>query len=119
MKRFAANSFVAGALLLCALGTSVIAADSLSNRRLERVRYNHPGLTVDLGVGLYGFPLPIDLEGDGDMDLIVTCPDRPYNGSYLFENPRQRPGKFPVFRAGKRLGPGPAQATLSWVKGQP
>src|SRR4051794_13892565 len=54
---------------------------------LERVRYNHPGLHVDLAVGLWAWPLPMDYDGDGDLDLLVSCPDKPYNGMYFFENP--------------------------------
>ena len=53
---------------------------------LERLKYNHPGLVVDLGVGLWAWPLPMDFDGDGDLDLVVNCPDKPYNGVYFFEN---------------------------------
>ena len=38
---------------------------------LERVKFNHPGLTVDLAVGLWAWPLPMDYDGDGDLDLVV------------------------------------------------
>ncbi|MCH2572959.1 MAG: hypothetical protein MK103_16485, partial [Planctomycetes bacterium] len=63
---------------------------------LERVAYNHPGLVVDLGVGLWSWPLPMDYDNDGDQDLLVSCPDKPYNGTYFFEN-QDGPVKFPVF----------------------
>ena len=53
---------------------------------LERLRYNHPGLAVDLGVGLWSAPVPGDADGDSDFDLIVVCYDKPYQGTYLFEN---------------------------------
>ena len=42
---------------------------------LERLKYHNPGLVVDLGVGLWAFPLPQDLNGDGRLDLAVSCPD--------------------------------------------
>ena len=29
----------------------------------------------------------MDFDGDGDLDLVVNCPDKPYNGTYFFENP--------------------------------
>jgi hypothetical protein len=61
-----------------------------------RVAYNHPGLIVDLGVGLWAWPLPLDWEGDGDLDLVVSCPDVPSNGTYLFENPGGD-ARMPVF----------------------
>ena len=50
------------------------------------LKYNNPDLTVDLGVGLWGIPIPTDYNGDGLTDLIVSCPDRPYRGLYLFIN---------------------------------
>ena len=65
------------------------------------LRYNNPGLTVDLGVGLWGIPLPVDYDGDGLKDLLVSCPDRPYKGLYFFKNigtPRH-----PRFAAAERI----------------
>ena len=57
---------------------------ALQAEDLERLRYNNPGLVVDLGVGLWAWPLPMDFDGDGDHDLVVVCPDQPYNGTYFF-----------------------------------
>lgn len=87
--------------------------------RLKRLRFNHPGLVVDLGVGLWAWPMPMDWDGDGDFDLLVTCPDKPYNGVYFFENPAGKGTRFPIFKPAKRLGPGAADMTLSMVNGQP
>ena len=56
---------------------------------LERLKYNHPGLVVDLGVGLWAWPLPADVNGDGHIDMVVNCPDKPYNGVYV-RDPRRR-----------------------------
>ncbi|NBR42574.1 MAG: hypothetical protein EBU04_06855 [Verrucomicrobia bacterium] len=47
---------------------------------LQRLKYNNPGLVVDLGVGLWAWPLPMDFNGDGKLDLVVNCPDKPSNG---------------------------------------
>ena len=49
------------------------------------IPYNND-ITVDLGVGLWGIPIPIDYDSDGLTDLLVSCPDRPYKGLYLFTN---------------------------------
>ena len=75
---------------------------------LTRLRYNNPGLEVDLGVGLWAWPIPCDADGDGDYDLIVSCPDKPSNGVYLFENVTgdTAGNKMPVFRPGRRLSAG-------------
>ncbi|MHC4400755.1 MAG: LamG domain-containing protein [Planctomycetota bacterium] len=67
--------------------------------RLDRMKHNNPGLVVDLGVGLWAWPLPMDYDRDGDLDLLVSCHDVPYNGTYFFENPGG--GKLPVFKPGR------------------
>lgn len=85
-------------LLLHGSAQSICLADDL-----QPLRFNHPGLAVDLGVGLWAWPLPMDFDEDGDLDLVVSCPDKPYNGVYFFENPG---GKYPVFRRGKRFSKG-------------
>lgn len=51
-----------------------------------RIKYNNPGLVVDLGVGLWGTPLPVDYDNDGLMDIIMSCPDTPFRGLYFFKN---------------------------------
>lgn len=84
---------------------------------LQRLPYNHPGLTVDLGVGLWAWPLPMDYDGDGHLDLVVSCPDVPFNGTWLFRNPGGSP--FPVFEPPVKIGPGLPSAQLSMVNGQP
>ncbi len=84
---------------------------------LERMKYHHPGLVVDLGVGLWSAPIPCDADGDGDFDLVVVCHDKPYNGTYLFENTTGDTGKnqMPVFKAARRLGKGLDNAMPSYV----
>src|SRR4051794_5865333 len=84
---------------------------------LERVAYRHPGLTVDLAVGLWAWPIPVDYDDDGDLDLLVSCPDKPYNGTYYFENPGGD-ARHPVFKPGVRLGPGYQNVQPSYVDGQ-
>lgn len=82
------------------------------------LRYNNPDLTVDLGVGLWGIPLPVDYDGDGLKDLLVSCPDRPYKGLYFFKNigtPRH-----PHFAAAVRISEkGMNNIRLSEVDGKP
>jgi len=83
---------------------------------LERMKYNNPGLVVDLGVGLWGWPLPMDYDGDGDYDLVVSCSDKPYNGTYYFEN-ASGDVKMPVFKPPVRIGRGYKNSQVSFVDG--
>lgn len=84
--------------------------------QLERIRYRNPGLVADLGVGLWCWPLPVDFDNDGDLDLVASCPDKPYNGTYFFENPGG--GSFPVFKPGRRISRGLTNACPSYVDGR-
>ncbi len=108
MKRFLV-------LVIGALTLGVSAAEILT-----RIHYNNPGLVVDLGVGLWAWPVPCDADGDGDNDLIVACPDKPYNGVRFFENTSgsTRTNKMPVFKAARRLGKALHYATPSYVDGK-
>src|SRR5215210_6380611 len=105
----------ATAVLLIALPATV------TGQGLDRLKYNHPGLVVDLGVGLWAWPLPMDVNGDGRLDLVVVCPDKPSNGTYVFENPGgdAAAGKMPVFRPGRRIGKGLPNVQVSVVDGRP
>lgn len=100
------------------LSLVVIALSTRANAQdLERLKFNNPGLTVDLGVGLWAWPLPIDQDGDGKLDLVVNCPDKPSNGVYLFRHPGE--GSFPTFPAGKRISKGLQNVQVSYVDGKP
>ena len=82
---------------------------------LERLKYNNPGLVVDLGVGLWAWPLPMDLNGDGKYELVVNCPDKPSNGVYVFSSGVDT-AKNPmaVFKPGVRISNGMQNIELSW-----
>ena len=101
----------------------MLAATALCSRAagLERLKYNNPGLTVDLGVGLWSWPLPMDFDRDGDLDLVVNCPDVPYNGVYFFENPSgtTRTNRLPVFKTARRISRGMQNVQVSYVNSQP
>lgn len=90
----------------------------VQSQALSKLQYNHPGLVVDLGVGLWAWPLPMDYDEDGDLDLIVACPDVPYNGIYYFENPGGD-SEMPIFNPGVRIGASARNLQLSQIDGQP
>jgi hypothetical protein len=100
------------------LAVSLTLAARLAAQELVPLQYNHPGLTVDLGVGLWAFPLPMDYDGDGDLDLVVSCPDKPSNGTYFFENPGTG-GSMPVFKPAVKIAPGHHFIRVSHVEGEP
>src|SRR6185436_7418996 len=87
---------------------------------LTKLPYNHAGLVVDLGVGLWAWPVPCDADGDGDFDLIVSCPDKPSNGVWLFENAAgdTAKNKFPVFKPARKLSSTVHYVMPSYVEGR-
>lgn len=111
------GKFAAGSLLTLTLITrSLVGADAM-----PRLNYHQPGLLVDLGVGLWAWPLPMDYNGDGLMDLVVVCTDKPYNGTWFFENSGQVDPqlKLPVFKAAVRIGKSAPSSGISYVDGKP
>src|SRR5688572_19794571 len=106
--------------LTFALASQAATLMSAVGANLERLGYIHPGLAVDLGVGLWSAPVPTDADGDGDFDLVVVCHDKPYQGTYLFENTtgdtKRQP--LPVFKAARRLGKGLENCMPSYVDGR-
>ena len=103
-------------LSLClSLAPAVASAEGL-----QRIKYNNPGLVVDLAVGLWAWPLPMDFNGDGNLDLLVSCPDKPFNGLYFFENASGSTAQtpLPIFHPARRISRG-LQAAASLVHRQP
>lgn len=96
------------------VSTSSFAADG----ELKRIQFNNPDLVVDLGVGLWAWPLPMDFDKDGDHDLVVVCPDKPFNGTYFFEN-TEGDLAMPVFEPPVRISKGAHNVQVSYVNGEP
>lgn len=88
---------------------------------LTKLAYNNPGLLTDLGVGLWAWPLPMDYNDDGLMDLVVVCTDKPSNGIYVFLNTGEvdTTTLLPVFSPGKRIGLADRSPQISYVNGRP
>jgi len=78
-----------------------------------RLAYHNPGLVVDLGVGLWANPVPVDWDLDGDTDLLVSTTDKPSNGLYFFENDGND-----VFSPGIRIAGAKRRMSVSWSDGK-
>lgn len=91
------------------------------SQELERLSYNNPGLLVDLGVGLWAWPLPMDYNDDGLTDLVVVCTDTPYKGVYFFENTGvvDNETDMPIFKPSKRIGDAVDNVSISYVNDKP
>lgn len=108
------------AALLCLSNALARGEDPAVQQALRPLTYNNPGLQVDLGVGLWAWPIPWDADGDGDYDLFVSCPDKPSNGIWYFEN---RSGdtaenKFPCFEPAVKISSTVHYVMPSYVQGK-
>lgn len=92
---------------------------AVNAQALQKLPYRNPGLAVDLGVGLWAWPVPCDADDDGDFDLIVSCPDKPSNGIWFFENASGDTSKtkMPIFKPAKRLSSTVHYVMPSYVDG--
>ncbi|MCK3682815.1 VCBS repeat-containing protein [Maribellus sp. YY47] len=91
-------------------------AQDTNSGDLVRILYNQPGMHSDLGVGLWAWPFPVDYDNDGDLDLLVNCPDKPFNGLWFFENTAG--GKNPVLKAPVKLTESQKNLQITKVNGQ-
>lgn len=69
----------------------------------DRMTYGRRGARGRLSVGLWAYPAALDFDGDGAIDLVVSCTDNPYNGIYLFRNIGST--ERPLFGRAEWLGP--------------
>lgn len=86
--------------------------------RLARIAHHNPGAIVDVGVGLWAWPIPCgDRNGDGLPDLLVVSGGVPDHGAYYFENTGKRDPATgdEVFKAPVRIGDGHTDLTPSYL----
>lgn len=104
-------------LVACKSDKNLTLDKTSSSPKFERLMYNNPGLVVDLGVGLWALPIPIDYDDDGDFDLLVSCNDVPFNGLYFFEN--SSGDAFPVFEPPVKVSDPINGIQVSYINGEP
>ena len=99
----------------------LISSTVVFSQQLERLSYNNPNLLVDLGVGLWAWPLPMDFNNNGLTDLVVVCTDTPYKGVYFFENSGKLDNvtKLPIYKPSKRIGEAVNNVSISYNNGNP
>lgn len=85
--------------------------------RLALIDYDNPGLVVDLGVGLWAWPVVHDANNDGRPDLFVVAGSSPYRGAYYFENTGRKDTKtgMEIFKKAVLIGPGANDITPSYT----
>ena len=111
--------------------TTATATTTTAKPTLERMLYNHPGLLDDLAVGLWSWPVPVDFNQDGKIDIIVNSECTPKNGTFRFLNtgkggvgtPQfsaepQANAAMPIFQPGKKISQGQINVQASFVNGQ-
>jgi hypothetical protein len=60
----------------------------------------------------------MDFDQDGDLDLVVNCPDKPFNGVYVFENSGGTASSV-VFKPPRRISAGMQNVQVSYVGDTP
>ncbi len=81
----------------------------------ERITSGRSGVRGKVAVGLHPHANGIDFDEDGATDLIISCPVRLYNGTYLFRN--MGSNKQPIFDKAEWLGPGRRDAVIADFNG--
>jgi hypothetical protein len=106
---------------LAIAGAAIVPCLQAADEVLPRLKHHNPGTLADLGVGLWAWPLPIDYNKDGLMDLVVVCTDKPYNGTWYFENSGEVDPqlKLPIFKAAVLIGKSAPSVGISYVTGKP
>lgn len=103
--------------LFCASGAAVSTQEAKMPERFTRLKHNNPSLVVDLGVGLWAWPVVCDRNGDGLLDLVVVAGSSPDKGSHYFENTGRKDPKtgMDIFKPAVLIGPGSGDVTPSYT----
>jgi hypothetical protein len=101
------------------LTCTTVSYSQSANETLIRLQYKDTTTTKDLAVGLWANPLPMDYDQDGDIDLIISCTDVPFNGTFLFKNSTKDQNGNPIFDAPIKIGDGMRNVAISYVDGEP
>lgn len=80
------------------------------------IKYNNPGLVVDLEVGLWPIPIPVDYDGDGLTDILVSVTSFPVKGLFYYRNVGDK--KNPLFDKPVRIADGFNNIYPSYVNGE-
>jgi len=119
-KLFGKNEIQILIIIIIGLQTKLTAQQNTLHElgEIVRLEYNNPELKVDLGVGLWALPMPMDFDDDGKTDMVVSSAARDvYNGLYFFKNLHDN--HEPFFKQPVRIGDGPTHIQVSYHNNEP
>ena len=77
-----------------------------SDGGFKRLLYNNSGTTY-LKAGLASWPMIMDYDGDGDLDVVLHSGGIPtWRGTWFFENTGKKGDRSPLFKPARRLKDG-------------
>lgn len=87
------------------------------DEKFQKISYGDNSLIVDLGVGLWGWPIPCDRNKDGLSDVIMVAGASPSKGTFYFENTGKKDVATgqDIFKSGVRISDGANDITPSYT----
>ena len=92
-------------MILIVAAMAVVGTFATDVADFRPMSYNNPTARPFLKGGLCSWVTPIDMNGDGRIDVVIQCWDAtPFNGAYVAENVSGQGGKT-VFRSPRQIAP--------------
>lgn len=94
------NRFVIASGAVIVFVSSFAGSSQEKMKGFVRMKFNNPGLVVDMGVGIWGRAEPYDYDGDGKRDIVLRSFSKPSQWTLFYRNPGLPSDAMPIFPKG-------------------